>query len=229
VSLSINIRHPLGRIELDVAMSTGDGLTALVGASGAGKTSVLNIVAGLLRPRHGVVRIDDDVVVDTARGIWRPAHARRVGYVFQEPRLFPHLTVRHNLMFGQWFGRSRPKRIAFDDVVDLMGLGALLARRPPKLSGGEAQRVALGRALLSQPRLLLLDEPLASVDVARREQVLPYLDRLRAELSLATIYVTHTLSEVASRAECLITLHEGKVISTDHPQGVVPCLTSSTN
>jgi len=229
VSLSINIQHALGRIELDVALSVGDGLTALVGASGAGKTSVLNIVAGLLRPHHGVVCIDDDVVVDTARGIWHPAHTRGVGYVFQEPRLFPHLTVRHNLVFGQWFGRSRPRGIAFDDVVDLLGLRALLARRPPKLSGGEAQRVAIGRALLSQPRLLLLDEPLASVDVARREQVLPYLDRLRAELSLATIYVTHTLSEVASRAEYLITLHEGRVISTDHQQEVASWLTSQTN
>jgi molybdate transport system ATP-binding protein len=137
--------------------------------------------------------------------------------------------VRHNLLFGQWFGRSRPRCIAFDDVVDLLDLRALLARRPPKLSGGEAQRVAIGRALLSQPRLLLLDEPLASVDVARRGQVLPYLDRLRAELTLSTIYVTHTLSEVASRAERLITLHEGKVIPTDPQQEVVSCLTSRTN
>jgi molybdate transport system ATP-binding protein len=157
---------------------------------------------------------NDDVVVDTTRGIWRPAHTRRVGYVFQEPRLFPHLTVRRNLAFGQWFGRSRPARIRFDEVVDLLDLRGLLGRRPAKLSGGEAQRVAIGRALLSQPRLLLLDEPLASVDVARREQVLPYLDRLRADLLFPTIYVTHTLSEVVSRAERVVTLREGKVVPT---------------
>jgi molybdate transport system ATP-binding protein len=221
MSLSIEVRHALGRIDLDVAISTGGGLTALVGASGAGKTSVLNIVAGLLRPQYGVVRIDDEVVVDTTRGIWRPAHTRRVGYVFQEPRLFPHLTVRHNLLFGQWCGRSQLRRIAFDDVVDLLDLRMLLARRTPKLSGGEAQRVALGRALLTQPRLLLLDEPLASVDVARRAQVLPYLDRLRAELSLPTIYVTHTLSEIASRAERLITLHEGREVDAPSQQEAV--------
>jgi molybdate transport system ATP-binding protein len=212
----MDIRHALGRIKLEVAMSTGAGLTALVGASGAGKTTVLNIVAGLLRPDHGIIRIDDEVVVDTTRGIWRPAHARRVGYVFQEPRLFPHLTVWRNLAFGQWFGRSRAGRIGFDEVVDLLDLRALLGRRPAKLSGGEAQRVAIGRALLSQPRLLLLDEPLASVDVTRREQVLPYLDRLRANLLLPAIYVTHTLSEVTPRAEQVVTLREGKVIPT-HP------------
>ena len=218
MSLHVQVRHSIGRIVLDVTMDVGPGLTALVGPSGAGKTSVLNVIAGLIRPEIGVVRFDDDVLVDTARGVWRPAHTRRIGYVFQEPRLFPHLSVRHNLDYGQWFARARPGHVQHADVVDLLDLGPLLARRPSRLSGGEKQRVAIGRALLSNPRLLLLDEPLASVDVAKREAVLPYLDRLRSELGLPTVHVTHNWSEVESRADDVVVLHEGRVTTRDDRQ-----------
>jgi molybdate transport system ATP-binding protein len=213
MSLVLDVQSPIGRIALDVQLTTGDGLTALVGHSGAGKTTVLNIVAGLVRPARGTVRWRDEVWVDTDRDVWRPAHARRVGYVFQEPRLFPHLSVRHNLTYGAWFARPRARAVVFDDVVELLGLGPLLGRRPGRLSGGEAQRVAIGRALLSQPRLLLLDEPLASVDVAMRQEFLPYLDRLQTELRLPTIYVTHAFGEIESRAEQVVTLEEGKVLA----------------
>ena len=213
MSLHIEVHHAVGPISLDLSLTTGSGLTALVGPSGAGKTTLLNIVAGLVRPTRGVVRIDDDVVADTARSLWTPPHQRRVGYVFQEPRLFPHLSVRSNLGFGRWFSRHRAPAVRFDDVVALCALEPLLARRTGRLSGGEKQRVALGRALLSQPRLLLLDEPLASVDVARREELLPYLDRLRAELRLPILYVTHTLAEVTTRAERIVTLDSGRLIN----------------
>jgi molybdate transport system ATP-binding protein len=211
MSLRVEIYHRVGPITLDVSLTTGAGLTALVGPSGAGKTTLLSIVAGLIRPERGIIRLDDDVLVDTARRVWQPPHQRRIGYVFQEPRLFPHLSVRGNLGYGRWFASDRPSSVRFDDVVELCGLGPLLSRQTERLSGGEKQRVALGRALLSRPRLLLLDEPLASVDVARREELLPYLDRLRAELRLPTVYVTHTLSEVVSRAERIVSLDSGRI------------------
>jgi molybdate transport system ATP-binding protein len=213
VSLTLDIVCPVGRITLEVRAAVGEGLTAVIGPSGAGKTSVLNVIAGLLRPARGVVRWEDETWVDTAREVFLPPHVRGVGYVFQEPRLFPHLSVRHNLTFGAWFAgtRGREAGVTFDDVTSLLGLEPLLPRRPSRLSGGEAQRVAIGRALLSHPRLLLLDEPLASVDVARRQEVLPYLDRLRAELKLPTVYVTHTWGEIEGRADAVIRLDEGRV------------------
>jgi molybdate transport system ATP-binding protein len=212
--LQVVVRHPLGRITLDLTLETGTGLTALVGPSGAGKTSLLNVIAGLLRPEHAVIRLDDEVLVDTARRIWKRPHERRIGYVFQEARLFPHLSVRHNLQYAEWFGRKSGPHVKFDDVTSLLDLGPLLVRRPARLSGGEKQRVALGRALLSNPRLLLLDEPLASVDVARRQEVLPYLDRLRTDIGLPIIYVTHTIGEVESRAERIVTMREGQIDAT---------------
>jgi molybdate transport system ATP-binding protein len=213
MTLAIDLRHPVGRIDLAVDVSLDDGLTALVGPSGAGKTTLLQIVAGLIRPQRGTIRWNDEMWVDTARGIFLPAHERRVGYVFQDARLFPHLSVRHNLTYGRLFVRRRPQPIAFDEVVALLGLEAILDRRPAKLSGGETQRVAIGRALLAQPRLLLLDEPLASVDVARREEVLPYLDRLRDRIGLPTIYVTHSIAEVATRASRIVRMDEGRVVA----------------
>jgi molybdate transport system ATP-binding protein len=209
MSLTVRIRHPLGRITLDADFHAEGGLTALLGPSGAGKTSLLNAIAGLLRPAEGVITVDADVLLDTKAGIAVPPPRRRIGYMFQEPRLFPHLNVRHNLMYGRRFATSRT--IAESDVVELLGLGALLSRSPGQLSGGEKQRVALGRALLSGPRLLLLDEPLASVDARRKDEILPYLDRLRAELSLPTVYVTHNVDEVLSRADRVLHVDEGVV------------------
>jgi molybdate transport system ATP-binding protein len=212
MSLEVDIRHTAGRFRLDVQMRLGPGLTALLGPSGSGKTTVLNVIAGVLRPEQGRVRIDDEVVVDTAAGVWRPAYRRSIGYVFQEPRLFPHLTVRQNLMFARWFRHHGPTSRSPEEVIDLLNLGGLLGRYPSRLSGGEKQRVALGRALLSMPRLLLLDEPLAAVDQQHRDVILPYLDRLRAALAIPAVYVTHTWSEVTGRADHVVELGEGRVV-----------------
>ena len=211
--LEIVARQPLGRIVLDVSFECGDGLTALVGPSGAGKTSVLDVIAGLLRPPIARVSIDGEVVEDAAARVFVPPHRRRIGYACQEPRLFPHLTVRQNLLYGRWFTSPDSRRVRFDDVIALLDLEPLLARRPGRLSGGERQRVALGRALLTSPRLLLLDEPLASVDAGRRQEILPYLDRLRGELRMPTIYVTHLFSEISDRATSVIVLDEGRVVA----------------
>ena len=211
MKLSIDIRHTLGDFRLEVRADLGPGLTALVGASGAGKTTVLNIIAGILRPDLGVVRLDEHVLADSRTGAWVPAHRRRIGYVFQEPRLFPHLTVRQNLLYGRWFHRGELARLSGDDVIGLLNLSPLLSRSVGRLSGGEKQRVALGRALLSGPRQLLLDEPLASVDQEHRREILPYLDRVRAEHAIPTIYVTHTWAEVADRADQVIELREGRL------------------
>ena len=172
-------------------------VVALAGHSGAGKTSVLNAIAGLLRPAHGRIEVDGRVLFDAEAGVDVPVHERHVGYVFQDPRLFPHMSVRRNLLYGARRGaRDEPARFGFDDVVQLLGIGALLGRRPHNLSGGEAQRVAIGRALLSQPRILLLDEPLSALDRARREEVIPYLQNVRDRTPVPMVYVSHSLDEV---------------------------------
>jgi len=215
VSLKIDAALVRGDFKLDARLSTGPGLTALVGPSGSGKTTLLNLVAGVLRPDQGRIELDGVTLVDIASGVWRPPHKRGVGYVFQEPRLFPHMTVRQNLMYGRWFRRGAAGGATRDDVIALLNLERLLARRTERLSGGEKQRVALGRALLARPRLLLFDEPLASIDQAHREEILPYLDRIRTEHSLPTIYVTHTWSEVAGRATDVVELSNGKVVASD--------------
>jgi molybdate transport system ATP-binding protein len=222
--LSVAIRHPLGRIELDVTFTTTHGLTALVGPSGAGKTIVLEAIAGLQRPSQGRIQLNADVLVDTSAGTFVPPHRRRVGYVSQEPRLFPHLTVRQNLLYGHWFTPAAQRRVAPGDMVDLLDLGALLSRRPARLSGGERQRVALGRALLASPRVLLLDEPLASVDAGKRQDILPYLDRLRTDLRLPMLYVTHLFTEISARADEAIVLDEGRIVASGPPERVRPDL-----
>jgi molybdate transport system ATP-binding protein len=217
VRLDGDVRLSLGRLALEVAFTCGDGLTALLGPSGAGKTTVLHIIAGLARPGAGRVAADGQVFVDTDRGVWVPPHRRNVGYMCQEPRLFPHLSVRQNLLYGRWFTAPARRRVHVDDVVALLDLDPILYRRPARLSGGEKQRVALGRALLMSPRLLLLDEPLASVDAGRKGDILPYLDRLRAELTMPVIYVTHAVAEITGRADTVIVLDEGKVVSQGPP------------
>ena len=221
MSLAVEIDHDFGALRLDVALSVDARLTAIVGPSGSGKTTILNVIAGVLRPDRALVRIDGEIVADTARGVWRPAYRRGIGYVFQEPRLFPHLTVRQNLLFGRWFSRRVAGGIDSAEVIDLLNLGGLLGRRPSRLSGGEKQRVALGRALLARPRLLLMDEPLASIDRAHRDTILPYLDRVRAEHDVPTIYVTHTWSEVADRADHVVELADGAVVFTGSPPAAV--------
>src|SRR5690606_10285218 len=178
-------------------------IVALVGPSGAGKTTVLNAIAGLVRPRSGHISVDGRVLFDSARGIDLPAHRRRVGYVFQDARLFPHMDVRANLLYGRHGARGQARSFELDSVVELLGIGALLARRPGNLSGGEAQRVAIGRALLSQPELLLFDEPLSALDEARREELIPYLQRVRDEVRLPMLYVSHHPDEVRRLAEAV--------------------------
>jgi molybdate transport system ATP-binding protein len=209
--LEVDIEHRLGAFELDIHFCSGRGLTALFGRSGAGKTSVVNAIAGLVRPDRGRIVVDGVVLLDTERGIRAPAHRRRVGYVFQESRLFPHLTVRQNLLFGRWFARGFAPAAPLDDVVDLLGIGTLLDRRPGRLSGGEKQRIAIGRALLAGPRLLLMDEPLASLDARRKDEILPYIERLRDQASVPIVYVSHAVAEVTRLASTIVLISDGRV------------------
>ena len=200
------------RFELDIALRRGGfsrririaddaRVLAIEGLSGCGKTSTLNAIAGLLRPLEGRIAIDGRVLFDGALGIDLPVHTRRIGYVFQDLRLFPHLNVRGNLRYGMHAGA--PDNFGFDDVVGLLGIDGLLARRIANLSGGEAQRVAIGRALLSQPSLLLLDEPLSSLDGARRAELVPYLQRLRDQLDIPMVIVSHQDAELRALADAV--------------------------
>ena len=211
MSLRVDIRHHFGGFALEAAFDAGPGITALFGRSGAGKTTVINAVAGLLRPQTGKVRFGDEVLSDAGTGVFQPPNARQFGYVFQDARLFPHLNLRDNLMFGARYARGQ-KGVSFDDVVALLGLEKLLERAPVSLSGGEKQRAALGRALLSQPRMLLMDEPLANLDGPRKQEILPYLERLRdGPLGLPILYVSHAVDEVARLANTLVLLQDGAV------------------
>ncbi|MGF6228716.1 molybdate transport system ATP-binding protein [Inquilinus ginsengisoli] len=211
MTLEVEIRHRQGDFALDIGFRSEGRLTALFGRSGAGKTSVVNVIAGLVRPQHGRVVVDGRTLVDTDRGVALPPHRRRIGYVFQEGRLFPHLSVRQNLLYGRWFTPKAERSAEFGRVVELLGIGPLLDRRPALLSGGEKQRVAIGRALLSSPRLLLMDEPLAALDEARKTEILPYIERLRDEARIPIVYVSHALSEVTRLAATLVVLADGRV------------------
>lgn len=214
MSLSVQIKHQLGDFALDVAFDAPDGVTVLFGRSGSGKTSVVNAVAGLLRPDHGRIEVAGRVLLDTDARTFVPVHRRNLGYVFQEGRLFPHLTVRQNLLYarkvtGGFLARHHDDGL--DRVVDLLGLAPLLTRRPGALSGGEAQRVAIGRALLSDPAMLLMDEPLASLDGARKAEILPFLERLRRSAGVPILYVSHNMAEVARLATHVVVLEDGRV------------------
>jgi molybdate transport system ATP-binding protein len=212
--LAVTVAKRRGAFDLDVAFEAPTpGIVALFGRSGCGKTTVVEILAGLLAPDRGRVRLEDVVLVDTASGYSLPAERRRIGYVFQDARLFPHLSVRGNLRYGQKRAPAAPHTIGFDDITELLGLAPLLARRPYTLSGGERQRVALGRALLSQPRLLLLDEPLAALDASRRAEVLPYLEALRDKLSIPMVYVSHQFEEVLRLADYVVLMEAGRIVA----------------
>ncbi|WP_225767330.1 molybdenum ABC transporter ATP-binding protein [Inquilinus sp. Marseille-Q2685] len=214
MSLEVEIRHRQGDFALDIGFRSEGRLTALFGRSGAGKTSVVNVIAGLVRPQQGRVVVDGRTLVDTGRGVVLPPHRRRIGYVFQEGRLFPHLAVRHNLLYGRWFTPKAERGAEFGRVVELLGIDHLLDRRPALLSGGEKQRVAIGRALLASPRLLLMDEPLASLDEARKAEILPYVERLRDEARIPIVYVSHAIGEVARLATTLVVLADGRVTAS---------------
>jgi molybdate transport system ATP-binding protein len=210
MSLEIDIAHDYGGFALQAQFACAPGLTALFGRSGAGKTTLVNAIAGLLVPQHARISINGRMLSDTQSGVNVPPHQRRIGYIFQDARLFPHLTVRNNLLFGRFFAR-RTDSIDFDHIVDLLGIENLLQRRPATLSGGEKQRVAIGRALLARPELLLMDEPLAALDGARKEEILPYLERLRDELRLPIVYVSHAIPEVTRLADTVVLLSDGRV------------------
>jgi molybdate transport system ATP-binding protein len=209
--LRIDVSKQLGEFSVEASFASEGPVTGLFGASGAGKTSLINMIAGLLRPDRGSIAIDGETLDDVAGGVHVPTHRRRIGYMFQDARLFPHLNVRQNLDYGR-----RMNRLAVDDaerkrITDLLDIGQLLDRRPGRLSGGERQRVALGRALLSQPRLLLLDEPLGSLDEERREEILPYLVRLRDEAGIPMVYVSHDTREMRQLATHIVMLKRGRV------------------
>jgi molybdate transport system ATP-binding protein len=212
--LEFDARCRIGAFALDARFSTSGGVTALFGRSGAGKSTVLNLIAGLARPLSGRISVQERTLYDSAAGIELPPHARRVGYVFQEGRLLPHLTVRHNLTYGRFFANGRRAVLDFGHAIELLGLGHLLERRPAALSGGEKQRVAIGRALLANPEVLLLDEPLASLDAPRKAEILYYVERLRDEVKVPIVYVSHSLDEVVRLADSMVLLSEGKVLAT---------------
>lgn len=209
-------------LELDLAWRRGDfslhaqarleaRATGLCGDSGAGKSTLLALIAGLRRPDSGRIVLDGETLVDTARGLWLPPERRHVGLVFQDAQLFPHLDVRANLRYGHDLRAPAERHFTLDDIVPLLEIGHLLTRRPRLLSGGEKQRVALGRALLQSPRLLLLDEPLAALDDSRKRQILPFLLRIRDELKMPLLYVSHARAEVDYLAEEVWRVADGRI------------------
>jgi molybdate transport system ATP-binding protein len=211
MTVLVDIGHRLGGFELEARFESSGRLTALFGPSGSGKSSIVNVIAGLIRPDRGSVVVDGRVLTDTAAGTFVPKHRRRIGAVFQDARLFPHMSVRGNLAYGRWFAPTGERYAETGRIVELLGIGHLLERRPALLSGGEKQRVAIGRALLASPRLLLMDEPLASLDDARKAEIMPYIERLRDELKIPIVYVSHSIAEVARLASDVVVMSNGKV------------------
>jgi molybdate transport system ATP-binding protein len=210
--LEVSLKQALADFTLDVGFEAPAGLTVLFGRSGAGKTSIVDAVAGLSRPQSGRIALGDRVLVDTDRGLFVPPARRRVGYIFQEGRLFPHMTVRRNLAYGARFAPRDARPEDMGRVVEMLGIGPLLDRRPGALSGGEKQRVAIGRALLAAPQLILADEPLAALDEARKAEILPYFERLRDEVEVPILYVSHAASEVGRLATSVVVLEQGRVL-----------------
>ena len=209
--LRVEVSKRLGEFTVEAAFASEGRVTGLFGTSGAGKTSLINMIAGLLRPDRGIIAIDGETLDDTSARTHVAVYRRRIGYVFQDARLFPHLDVRENLDYGRRMNRLAEDGAQWRRVTELLDIGDLLDRRPGKLSGGERQRVALGRALLSQPRLLLMDEPLGSLDEERKEEILPYLVRLRDEAGIPMVYVSHDPSEMRNLATQIAIIKRGRV------------------
>jgi len=211
VTLAVDVRRRLGAFALEARFETAGRLTALFGHSGSGKTTLVNLIGGLERPDEGRIEVDRRVLVDTGARRFLPAWRRRVGYVFQDARLFPHLTVRQNLAYGRFFAPRGDRWANLPRIVEMLGIAPLLDRRPARLSGGEKSRVAIGRALAASPRLLLMDEPLASLDEARKAEILPYVERLRDEAGIPIVYVSHAIAEVARLATDIVVMSAGRV------------------
>jgi molybdate transport system ATP-binding protein len=216
--LEVDVEKKLGAFSVAARLQASAGATALFGPSGAGKTTIVNMIAGLLTPDSGSITLDDTVLFDAEAKIDIPPYRRRIGYVFQEGRLFPHLNVRQNLDYGRRIS-SRPRNTEeFAHIVALLDIGHLLDRRPRLLSGGERQRVAIGRALLMRPRLLLLDEPLASLDAGHKSEILPHLVRLRDESNVPMVYVSHIAAELRLIATNVVRLDAGRVTAIGGPE-----------
>jgi molybdate transport system ATP-binding protein len=209
--ISVEATLTRGGFTLDVAFTNDAGIIALFGPSGSGKTMIINVIAGLLRPDRGRVVLDNVALVDTQESIFVPSHRRRVGLIFQDAQLFPHLDVRQNLLYGRWFAPKGENGVSFDAVIATLGIGHLLRRRPGQLSGGEKQRVAIGRALLSAPKILLMDEPLAALDNERKLEILPLIESLRDDFRIPIVYVSHAVEEVARLAARVVMLERGRV------------------
>ncbi|HVE48976.1 MAG TPA: molybdenum ABC transporter ATP-binding protein [Casimicrobiaceae bacterium] len=219
--IDVDIEHTLGAFAMRARFAVERPVVGVFGRSGAGKTSLVNAIAGVIRPRRGRVRVNDEVWLDTERGIDVPSHKRRVGYVFQDALLFPHLSVEGNLFYGHRLRQADERFIDAPKVIELLGLGSLLDRNPRALSGGEKQRVAIGRALLAQPRLLLLDEPLASLDVPRKTEILDYVERLRDTLHIPILYVSHSVPEITRLADVIVVMSDGECLAVGDVEEVM--------
>jgi len=211
--IDVDIEQRLGTFELSVKFVAEARIVGLFGRSGSGKSSVVNAIAGITKPQRGRIRVNDVWLFNAAQGIDLPPEKRRIGYVFQEGLLFPHMDVQSNLLYGRRLRPARDRAIDEARVVELLGLGALLHRKPRALSGGEKQRVAIGRALLAQPRILLMDEPLAALDVPRKAEILDYVERLRDELAIPIVYVSHSVTEITRLADTMVVLSDGKCLA----------------
>lgn len=212
MSLQVDIAHRFEGFALEAAFEAGPGVTALFGASGSGKTTLANAIAGLLLPDKGRIALGGEVLLERAQGINVPVPQRRIGVVFQEGRLFPHLTVARNIAFGARYAPDGVPGLDAGAIMAMLGIEALMERRPRSLSGGEKQRVAIARALLMRPRLLLMDEPLAALDGPRKDEILPYLERLRDSGTVPIVYVTHSIAEIARLADRIVVLRDGRVL-----------------
>lgn len=219
--IDVDIEERLGAFHLEVAFSADAPIVGLFGRSGSGKTTVVNAIAGIGKPSRGTIRVNGDMLFDSARGIDLPPEQRRIGYVFQDALLFPHLDVRSNLLYGQRRRAASEQFIDEPRVVKLLGLEALLGRKPRTLSGGEKQRVAIGRALLAQPRILLMDEPLAALDVPRKIEILDYVERLRDEIAIPIVYVSHSVAEISRLADTVVVLSNGKCLAVGEVDDVM--------
>ncbi|MFN0262505.1 molybdenum ABC transporter ATP-binding protein [Tepidamorphus sp. 3E244] len=215
MSIDVSYQHGFNAFDLDIGFAVDQpGITALFGPSGSGKSTTINVIAGLLKPRSGTVRLNGEAVLDTATRTNVAARKRQIGYVFQDSRLFPHLNVQRNLDFGAKRARDPLGRAARGQVIEMLGLGELTARMPRQLSGGERQRVALGRALLKNPSVLLLDEPMASLDSARKAGIMPYLERLRDEARIPILFVSHSIDEVTRLSNDIVVIDKGRVAAS---------------